>query len=131
MEGQYFIIPKHGLYAAIQTEYDIRIYMAKGYLCMCNQVLYPVEILEWCFYALDTSDRESVNQQCLVGSKIWHANLAVSLDGYLWVISLLIMDNIQIWCVTETHMELITPPLTITYVANGCEGYSTNVAFNA
>ena len=84
MEGQYLAIANHGLYAAVPREYDIRIFMAtEGYLCMLNQTLYPMETLEWFFYALYISDRDRINKYCVVDSKIWHANLAVRLDGYL------------------------------------------------
>ena len=63
MEVLYLAISKHGLYAAIPTEYDIRIWMAaEGFLCMLNQTLYPVETLE-CFVLLYLSPTktESIN----------------------------------------------------------------------
>ena len=43
------------------------------------------------------------NKHCLVDSKIWHANSAVSLNGYWWAVSLLVTEKIQIWCLSETH----------------------------
>ena len=35
--------------------------------------------------------------------------------------------EIQIQCLMETHIELITPPLIIILVDNGCEGSSSNI----
>ena len=37
-------------------------------------------------------------------------NLAYSLDGYLWAISALAAEKLQIRCVMETHIIHITPP---------------------
>ena len=51
LEGKYLAIGKHGLYAALPSESDIRICMTtSGGLCMMNQALYPVERIEWCIY---------------------------------------------------------------------------------
>ena len=126
MEVQYLAISKHGFYAAIPSEHDIRICMAtEGYLCMLNQAPYPIENLEWCVYALYFSDRDRINKQCLVYSNIWYSNLLVNLDVYLWAVGSLVIEKIQSRYLTETHIELITPPLTIIY--NGCEGYSRNI----
>ena len=30
-------------------------------------------------------------------------------------------------CLEETHLKTIAPPLTLIYIGNGCEGYSTNI----
>ena len=57
LEGKYLAIGKHGLYAALPSESDIRICMTtSGGLCMMNQALYPVERIEWCIYALFIKD---------------------------------------------------------------------------
>ena len=77
------------------------------------------------------SYRERFNKHCSVDSKIQHANLAFSLDGYLWAGSLLVSEKIQIWYVKEMHIELIIPPLTIISVDNGCEGYSSCICTTA
>ena len=62
MKGQYLAISKHGWYAPIPKDHDIRIYMGTGvYLCRLNQTLYAVETLEWCIYALYISDRDRIN----------------------------------------------------------------------
>ena len=63
------------------------------YLFMRNEALYLVETLEWCVYALFSSDWQWINKHRLVDSMIQHANLAVNLEGYLWAVSSLITEN--------------------------------------
>ena len=53
--------------------------------------------------------------------------MAYSLDGYLWVISALASEKLQIRCVMETHVVTIHPPLQIVDIGNGCEAYSTSI----
>ena len=53
--------------------------------------------------------------------------LELYLDGYIWAVSSLASDMIQIYCLEETNMEPIGPPLTLIYIGNGCESYSTNI----
>ena len=57
----------------------------------------------------------------------WTTNLAYSLDGYLWAISALASEKLQIRCVMETHVVTIHPPLQIIDIGNGCEAYSTSI----
>ena len=54
-------------------------------------------------------------------------NLAYSLDGYLWAISALATEKLQVRCVMETHVITIHPPLQIVDVGNGCEAYSASI----
>ena len=54
-------------------------------------------------------------------------NLAYSLDGYLWAVSALAAEKLQIQCIMETHVIMIRPPLQITDVGNGCEAYSASI----
>ena len=54
-------------------------------------------------------------------------NLAYSLDGYLWAISALATEKLQIRCVMETHVITIHPPLQIVDIGDGCEAYSTSI----
>ena len=56
-----------------------------------------------------------------------HANMAQSLDGYLWAVSSLKEEKMRIKCLEDSHLEDIKPPLMIVYVGNGCEGYSSNL----
>ena len=54
-------------------------------------------------------------------------NLAYSLDGYLWAISVLASEKLQVRCVMETHVITIHPPLQIVDIGNGCEAYSASI----
>ena len=49
------------------------------------------------------------------------------MDGYLWAISALATEKLQIRCVMETHIVTIKPPLQIVDVGNGCEAYSASI----
>ena len=132
LEGKYMAIGKHGLYAALPSENDIRICMTTaGGLCMMNQALYPIERIEWCIYALFIKDPNRIVTFCLVETKVRHANLAVSLEGYMWAISSMATNKPQIRCLTDTYLEEITPPLKIIYIGNGCEGYSNTITISA
>ena len=53
--------------------------------------------------------------------------MAYSLDGYLWAISALASEKLQIRCVMETCIVTIHPPLQIVDIGNGCETYSTSI----
>ena len=54
-------------------------------------------------------------------------NLAYSLDGYLWAISALATEKLQIRCVMETRVITIKPPLQIVDIGNGCKAYSASI----
>ena len=132
LEGKYLAIGKHGLYAALPSEPDIRICMTtSGGLCMMNQALYPVERIEWCIYALFIKDEHKIAPFCMVETKIRYANLAVSLEGYMWAISSMATTKLHIRCLTDSYLEKITPPLKIIYIGNGCEGYSNAITIPA
>ena len=83
--------------------------------------------IEWCMYALFRRNKDLFRGQCLVDSHARHANLAFNLDGYIWAVSFLASDRIQISCLEETHLEPIIPSLTHIYIGNGCKGYSPNI----
>ena len=128
MEGEYLAISKSRLYAAIPTAREIRICEAtEGYLCLMNQALYPIEKLEWCAYALFAQDQNKIRQYCAINTQKQDANRAQSLDGYLWAVSSLKKEKMQVRCLLDTHVVDIKPPLTIIYVGNGCEAYSNNL----
>ena len=78
-------------------------------------------------YALFTRNQDLVIEQCLIDSHIRHAYLALNLDGYIWAVSSLASNRIQVHCLEETHLEPIAPPLTVIYIGNGWEGYSINI----
>ena len=54
-------------------------------------------------------------------------NLAYNLDGYLWAVSALAVEKLQIRCVMETRVIIIKPPLRIVDIGKGCESYSASI----
>ena len=92
-----------------------------------NQALYPVEKIEWCIYALFEQDTDRIGTYCTVVTSYHHANMAQSLDGYLWAVSTLKEEKMRIRCLEDSHLEDILPLLTIIQVGYGCEGYSSNL----
>ena len=53
--------------------------------------------------------------------------MAYSLDGYLWAISALATEKLQLRCVMETCVLTIKPPLQIVDIGNGCKAYSASI----
>ena len=132
LEGEYLAVGKHGLYVAIPDARDIHLCLAsQGGLCVMNQALHPVETIEWCIYALFIQDEERIKKHCIMDFRDRKANLAESLGGYMWAVSSLVGEKIQIRCLTETHVEEIKPPLQVIHIGNGCEGYSPSIMIPA
>ena len=128
LEGEYLAITKNKLYAALPTAGEIRI--CKGterYLCLMNQALYPVKKIEWCAYALFTQNKDKKRAHCTINTQKRDANKAQSLEGYLWEVTTLKKEKMQIRCLTDTHIIDVKPPLTIIHVGNGYEAYSSNL----
>ena len=94
---------------------------------MFKQALYPVEHTNWCIYALFINDEKQIEKNCFLKTINCTTNLAYSLDGYLWAISALAAEKLQIRCVMETHVITIKPPLQRVDIGNGCEGYSASI----
>ena len=92
-----------------------------------NQALYPVDRIEWCMYALYRQDIDRIGTYCTITTTFRHANMAQSLDGYLWTVSSLKEEKMRIRCLEDSHLEDIKLPLTIVQIGNGCEGYSSNL----
>ena len=128
LEGEYLAIDQHGIYASLPATSDVQIcMMTGGGLCMLNQALYPVEKIEWCVYALYKQQDDMIKKYCKIQTSRRDANLAVNLGGYMWAISSLVGEKLQVRCLTETHVQDIKPPLQIVEIGNGCEGYSPNI----
>ena len=119
LEGEYLAITKNKLYAALPTVGEIRICKgSEGYLCLMNQALYPVEKVEWCAYALFTQNEDKKKAHCTINTQKRDANKAQSLEGYLWAVTTLKKEKMQIRCLTDTHVIDVKPPLTIIYMGN-------------
>ena len=69
--------------------------------------------IERYIWALFIQDHDHINKYCLVNSKLRQANKAVCLDEWLWTVSPLVVEKIQIRHLTDTHAVHITPHLQI------------------
>ena len=128
IEGPYLATLMDSMYITLPTDIDVRLcLMTKGHLCMFNQALYPVDNTDWCIYALFINDINKIKKNCVLKPLNRTTNLAYSLDGYLWAISALASEKLQIRCVMKTHVITIHPPLQIVDIGNGCEAYSTSI----
>ena len=111
-----------------QQPLDVRLCLAtNGHLCMFNQALYPIDNTEWCIYALFINDKHRIKKNCFLKTLNRTTSLANSLDGYLWAISALAAEKLQVRCVMETHVITIQPPLQIIDIGNGCKAYSASI----
>ena len=132
LEGDYIAVDQHGLYVALPDEKEMQICLtSQGGLCVMNKALHPVETVDWCVYALFIQDEERIKRDCSINFKPRKANMAQSLGGYLWVVSSLVGEKMQIRCLTETHVGVIKPPFQIIHVGNGCEGYNPSIKIPA
>ena len=85
---------------------DIRICeTTERYLYPMNQALYPVDKIEWCVYALYKQDTERIGTYCTIVTTYRCANMAQSLDGYLWAVSSLKKEKMRIRCLEDSHLE--------------------------
>ena len=132
LEGEYLAVDQHGLYVALPDAREIQICLtSQGGLCVMNQALHPVETVEWCVYALFIQDEERIKRDCSMNFKPRKTNVAQSMGGYLWAVSSLVGEKMQVRCLTETHVEVIKPPLQVIHIGNGCEGYSPSIKIPA
>ena len=92
-----------------------------------DQALYPARAIKWCVYALFIQDEERVKEYCKYTISKVEQNSALSLGGYLWAISTVATETLQIRYLLEIYVVTIHPPLQIIYVGNGCEGFSSSV----
>ena len=128
LEGDYFAIGKHGVYAALPNEQSIQVCLESDLaICLMGQALYPTMHITWCIYALFVEDEARVQGDCKYEVKPFLDNRAQSLGGYMWAISSIEQEQLQIRCLEETQVIQIRPPLQVVYIGNGCEGYSPSM----
>ena len=128
IENSYLATIMDGMFITLPTALDVKLcLMMNGHLCMFKQALYPVEHTNWCIYALFINDEKRIEQNCFLKTINCTTNLAYSLDGYLWAISSLATEKLQIRCVMETRVIMIKPPLQIVDIGNGCKAYSASI----
>ena len=110
IESPYLATLMGSMYITLPTDIDVRLcLMTKGHLCMFNQALYPVDNTNWCIYALFINDINKIKKNCILKPLNRTTYLTYSLDGYLWAISALATEKLQIRCVMETHVITIHP----------------------
>ena len=125
LEGTYLATMMDGMFISLPTALDVRLgLVTNGHLCMLDQALYPINNTKWCIYALFIDDKYHIKTNCFLKTLDRTTNLAYSLDGYLWAISALATEKLQVRCVMETHIITIQPPLQIMDIGNGCKAYS-------
>ena len=128
LEGSYLATMMEGMFISLPTALDVKLCLiTNGNLCMFNQALYPVDHTKWGIYALFINDKNQIKRNCFLKTLNRTINLAYSLDGYLWAISALETEKLQVRCVMETHVITIKPPLQIFDIGNGCEAYSASI----
>ena len=128
IEGTYLATLMEGMFVSLPSTLDVKLcLMTSRHLCMFDKALYPLESINWCVYALFINDHDRISRDCLLKTLVRTTNLAYSLDGYLWAISALAAEKLQIRCVMETYIITIKPPLQIVDVGNGCEVSPANI----
>ena len=128
IENLYLATVMDGMFITLPTTLDVKLcLMMNGHLCMFKEVLYPVEQMNWCIYALFINNEKQIERNCILKTINRTTNLAYSLDGYLWAISALATEKLQIRCVMETRVITIKPPLQIVDIGNGCKAYSASI----
>ena len=128
IECSYLATVMDGMFITLPTALDVRLcLMTNGHLCMFNQTLYPVECMNWCIHALFINDKDQIQNNCLLRTINQTTILAYSLDGYLWAISALATEELQIRCIMDTHVITIKPPLQIVDIGNGCKAYAASI----
>ena len=128
LEILYLATIMDGMFITLPTALDVKLcLMTNRHLCMFKQVLYPVEQMNWCIYALFINDEKQIESNCVLKTINRTTNLAYSLDGYLWPISALATEKLQIRCIMETRVITIKPHLEIVDIGNGCKAYSTSI----
>ena len=97
IENLYLATVMDGMFITLPTALDVKLcLMMNGHLCMFKQALYPIEHTNWCIYALFINDEKQIERNCFLKTINCTTNLAYSLDGYLWAISALATEKLQI-----------------------------------
>ena len=110
LEGTYLATMMEGMFVSLPTALDVKLCpITNEHLCMFNQALYPMDHTKWCICALFINDKNQINRYYFLKTLNQTTNLAYSLDGYLWAISALATEKLQVRCVMETHVITIKP----------------------
>ena len=128
LEGAYLATLMEGMFVSLPTALDVKLCLiTNGHLCMFDQAVYPVELINWCIYALFINDHDRIKRDCFLKTLNRTTYLVYRLDGYLWAISALASEKLQIRYVMETHVLTIKPPLQIIDVGNARKAFSSSI----
>ena len=131
LQGKYLAVGHEGHYISLPDEGDLAMcLLTRGVLCKINQAMYPSHKIDWCIWALFIRD-DRIKAKCSYNIQKRSGNLAQSLGGYLWAISSIAAEKIQVRCLKETYIVEIKSVLQIIYIGDGCEGYSPSLAIAA
>ena len=132
LEGKYLAIGHEAHYVPLPDEGELTMcLLTRGGLCKMNQVMYPSDKVGWCVWALFIKDEGMVRSVCTYNIQRRNGNLAQSLGGYLWAISSIAAEKIQVRCLKETYIVEIKAVLQIIYIGDRCEGYIPSLAIAA
>ena len=132
LEGKYLAIGHEGHYVSLPEEGELTMcLLTQVGLCKMNQAMYPSDKVDWYIWALFTKDERMVKRVCTYNIQKRNGNLAQSLGGYLWAISSIAAEKIQVRYLKETYIVEIKAVLQIIYIGDGCEGYSPSLAVAA
>ena len=128
LENEYFAIGRHGLYVTLPTEQSVRICLQTELaICILEQALYPVEHVTWCVYALFIDEEHRIKRDCKYTVSKVSGNKAISLGGYLWAISSIKQEQLQVRCLRRDSYDRNTTTLTDSILGKCCEGYSPSM----
>ena len=94
---------------------------------MFDEPLYPVDKINWCIYTLFTNNLDNIKKNYKVKTSVQNTHMAYNLDGYLWAMSSLATEKLQIRCMQQTLVVTIDPPLWIIDISNGCEAFPSMI----
>ena len=104
IEGDYITVDKKGMYVALPEENSLQICLMSDLgLCTMRNTLYPSKLVEWCVYALYIEDEKKIDKYCRHTFEYTNRNYAKSLEGFMWVVSAIIAEKLQVRCLTR-HM---------------------------
>ena len=128
LECEYFAIGKHGVYVVLPDKEAVVCCINLNLtICQMDRALYPISVVKWCVYTLYIQDEERIKRDCRYDVSKVEQSLAFSLWEYLWAISSIATETLQVRCLLETHVVPIQLPLQIVYIGNGCERYSPSL----
>ena len=80
-----------------------------------------VKYVTWCVYALFIDNEECTERDSRYSVTTVSGNRTISLGGYLWAVSSIKQEQLQVRYLEEAHVVEIQPPLQIVYLVNGRE----------